>query len=282
MAETAYKTIYRDEWIKAFERDKTTLRETCTREMMSSGRQAVFLVAGSGSEATTRGANGLIPATPLDLNQSTVTLTESHSLKNLTNFNIFAGQSNQRAIMQDMTRSEINRSIDNKIITALATGTVDANATAQIMSKSLVTHATTLLWNAKVPNDGNVYGLATPAAWGHLSDNEEFGEQTWVGKFPLVDGTPAMGASWVVWQGVKWAMHTGLPNMGLSTAQCIIYHKNAIGYGSNAAEIMASADYNDEQDYSWARATTYDQALKLQNSGIVIINHDDSIYSASS
>lgn len=282
MADTAYKVLYRDEWIKAFERDKTTLRECTTRESMINGRQAVFLVAGSGSNATTRGSNGLIPATPLDLNQNTVTLAEAHSLKNMTGFNLFAGQSNQRAIMQDMTRTEINRAIDDAIIAALNTGTVDANSAAQIFTKSLATHAATLLWNSNVPNDGNAFGLLTPAAWGHMSDIEEFGSDLYADGKPNIAGTPPMGAPFKLWQGIKWFMHTGLAGKGTSDAKCIVFHKNAIGYAYSSGEIMAAADYEEEQDYSWARASVYHGSLKLQNSGIVIVHHNDEVYTASS
>jgi hypothetical protein len=279
MATTAFQTLYRDEWIAAFERDKSTLRETTTRESMIRGRQAVFLVASSGSEAVTRGGNGLIPSTPLSLTQNTVTLAEAHSLKQMTGFNLFAGQSNQREIMQNMTRVEINRHVDDIIIDILTTGTVEPTATAGIMTKQLVTEATTLLWNGNVPNDGQVFGLLTPAAWGHLSDIPEFANSQFVGATPLVEGAPTMGKPMKNWLGVNWMMHTGLVGVGTATAECYIYHKSAIGYGYASGEIMASAGYDDEQDYSWARATVYDGALKLQNSGIVVINHDDSQYS---
>lgn len=276
MATTAFQTLYRDEWIAAFERDKTTLRETTTRESMLRGRQAVFLVAGSGSEAVTRGGNGLIPSTPLDLTQNTVTLSEKHSLKQMTGFNIFAGQSNQREIMQKMTRTEINRSVDDIIIDVLASGTVEANATATIMTKELVNIATATLFNADVPNDGDVWGLLTPAAWTALSDLPDFANSQWVGNTAtMTGGMPTMGMPARMWMGVKWMQHTGLTGIGSATAECYIYHRSAIGYAYASGEIMASAGYDDEQDYSWARATVYDGALKLQNSGIVIINHDD-------
>lgn len=280
MATTAFMSLYRDEWIAGFERDKTTLRETVTKESMIRGQSAVFLVAKTGSDAVTRGGNGLIPSTPLSLTQSTVTLTEKHSMKSITGFNIFAGQSNQREIMQTMTRKEINRSIDNQIITILATGTVTPTATAGIMTKQLVTQATTQLWNGFVNNDGNVWGLLTPAAWGHLSDIPEFASSDFVSAMPLTDGIPQMSPGTVKnWMGVKWMMHTGLTNAGLATAQCYIYHRDAIGYACSSAEIQAYADYMQEQDYSWSRATVYDGSLKLQNAGIVVINHDDTQYS---
>lgn len=279
MADTAYSVVYRDEWIRAFERDKSTLRETTTRASAVNGRQAVFLVAASGSESTGRGNNGLIQASSVDLTQSTLTLTESHSLKQLTGFNVTTGQSNQREIMQTMTRTEINRHIDNIIIDILETATVTPSATAAIMTKQLVTKATTLLWEAQVPNDNQVFGLLTPAAWGHLSDIPEFANSQWVGATVLPDGAPTMGFRMKPWMGVSWMMHTGLPGIGTNAAECFIYHRSALGYGYAGADIMAESDYERQQDYSWARASVYDGALLLQNAGIIKIEHDDSQYS---
>lgn len=285
MAETAYQVLYRDEWIHGFERDQALLRGTVTTQTMTmdrGARQATFLVATSNREAVTRGNNGLIPSSVDDLTQSTVTLAEYHDLPQKTRFNIFAGQSDQRAIMQVTSRGVINRHIDDIIIDALETGTVDANATATIMTKGLITKATTILWNAKVHNDGNVFGLLTPAAWGHLSDLPGFTSTDYVNGKPLAAGaqTNNGGVQWAQWMGVKWTMHTGLPGIGTSDARCYIYHKSAVGHAYN--DIQALAGYNEEQDYSWARTTIYDGSLKIQNAGIVVIKHDDSVLSTSS
>ena len=63
MAETAFTTLYRTEFIKGFEQRQSLLRDTVTTEAMVNGNAAVFLVADSGSAtAQTRGVNGLIAA----------------------------------------------------------------------------------------------------------------------------------------------------------------------------------------------------------------------------
>lgn len=277
MADTAYQTVYRDEWIKGFERDQAVLRMTVTTEAMIKGRQAVFLVANTNREAVTRGSNGLIPATVDDLSQNTCTLAEAHDLPQKTGFNIFAGQSNQREIMQAMSRGVINRHIDDTIIAAVAEGTVDANNTAQIMTKGLINKATTILWNNEVPNDGNVWGLLTPAAWAHMSDIKGFSSADYVEMKPLPEGAPTSqrGPEVRRWMGVNWIMHERLPGVGTSSAECYLYHRNAVGHAYDADDVQVFAGYNEEQDYSWARTTIYHGAVKLQNTGIVVIKHDD-------
>lgn len=282
MAETAYQAIYRREWINGFERDQALLKGFVTTEtlpMDNGARTAYFITITSSREAVTRGANGLIPASADDKSQPSVTLNEYHDLPQMTRYNIFAGQSNQREAMQVTSRYVINRHIDDLIVAALNTGTVVANATASLITKSIVNKATTFLWNAKVKNDGMVYGALTPSAWAALSDLPDFANNLYVETKPLVQGAPSSTGAVEVkkWMGVNWVMHTGLPGAGTSAAKCFIWHKSAVGYAYN--DLQALAGYNEEQDYSWARTSVYDGAVKIQNSGIVVINHDDSIYS---
>jgi hypothetical protein len=284
MSETAYQVLYRDEWIHGFERDQALLRgmvTTQTMPMTNGARQAVFLVGVSGRSWVTRGSNGLIPASSDDLTQTTVTLAEHHDLPQKTNFNIFAGQSDQRAMMQVTSRGVINKGIDDEIIDILETATVEVNATASIMTKQLVNRAITTLVNSHVKFDGNIYGALTPAAWSALSDIPAFASADYVNKKPMVEGAPSSngGVKITDWMGIKWVMHDGLPGIGTNAAQCFIWHKAAIGHAYN--DIQALSGYNEEQDYYFARTSIFSGALKIQNAGIVVINHDDSPFVAS-
>jgi hypothetical protein len=280
MAETAFQTMYRDEWIAAFERDGSSLKSTVTTEAMIKGRIATFLVSQSSREAVTRGANGLIAATADNLTQSTVTLAEAHDLPQKTGYNIFAGQSDQRAMMQTQSRKVINRHIDDIILAVINTGSVTINATASIMTKQLVNRGITRLYQANVQNDGNVYGLLTPAAWAHLSDVPDFASSDYVASKPMIEGAPQGGREMKRWLGVTWMVHTGLSGLGTSSAKCYIYHRDAVGYAYDKSDVQALAGYNQEQDYSWARTSIFDGALLIQNSGVVVFNHDDSQYGA--
>lgn len=276
MAATAYSTLYRDSWIKGYERDQSLLRSTVTTEAIVSGREAVFLVATTNREAVTRGPNGLIPAAVDDLTQYTVTLEEKHDLPQKTRFNIFAGQSNQRDIMQSMSRGVINRDIDNEIIDALATGTVEANSTATIMNKGLVNKAVALLGNANVPMT-QIFGLLTPAAFAYLTDLPSFTSIDYVNDKVL---TNPSARKFHTWMGITWMMHTALPGAGTSDASLFVYDMNAVGHAMNVGDIQALAGYNEEQDYYWTRTSLFHGALLLQNAGVVEMHHDDSALSA--
>lgn len=273
MATTAFQQKYRDEFIAGFETRQSILRDTVTTDTMTKGQSTFFLISKPNRTAVTRGANGFIPASMEDLTQVQVQMQERHDLSQKTNFNIFAGQADQRAIMQMESMGVINRDTDLMILATLATGTVNTGTTAT-MSKTLVNRALTKLWNGKVPNDGQVYGLLSPAAWAYLSDVVGFSSRDYVSDQPLVVGPETRR-----WMGVTWLMSPEIPGLGTNAAKCFLWHKSAVGHAIDARQIQTTAGYNEEQDYSYARTTFYHGTAVLQNTGIVVINHDDSALS---
>ncbi|BES72166.1 hypothetical protein RE428_31840 [Marinobacter nanhaiticus D15-8W] len=281
MADTAFQTQYRQEFIAGFEQKQSLLRDTATTEVVIKGNEATFLVADSGSaEATTRGVNGLIPARSDNLNQYTATLSEWHDLVRRTKFNVFASQGDGRRIMQETTMGVINRKIDQEIITELNTGTVNTGSAAT-GSLSLMMKALTILGNNEVPYDGQIYGLITPALLGYLQQLKEFNSADYVSDRKL-DGSGArqLMQGYYDWNGMKLIVHPNLPGKGTNAEKCFLYHKSAIGHAANLEGMDSAVGYDDEQDYSYARATIYMGSKLLQNSGVVVINHDGSAFAA--
>jgi len=284
MADSAFQTQYRQEFIAGFEQRQSLLRDTVTTEAVVKGNTAVFLVADSGSaSAQTRGLNGLIPARADNNTQYSCTLREWHDLVRKTGFNVFASQGNQRDLMQQTTMGVINRKIDDDIITELNTATND-NGTAATGSVSMFQHGRVILGNNAVPWDSNITLLATPAMLAYLEQAPEFANAQYV------DVRPYAGAENVSWRdkpmAYRWrncliVEHPNLPGKGTAAEKCFLYHKNAIGHAANTAGMESPVGYDEEQDYSWARASIFMAAKLLQNSGVVVLNHDGSAYAAS-
>ena len=275
MADHAYQTQYRQEFIQGYEQRQSLTRKTVTTETQIKGNSAVFLVADSGSAAAvTRGLNGLIPARSDNLAQNTATLVEWHDLVRRTSFNIFASQGDGRRIMQNTSMAVMNRKVDSDIITALATGTQDTGAVATA-SLDLAMYALTILGNNDVPMDGNISALITPAFYAFLMQTKEFTNVDYVNNKPF-EGYQTMFR----WANVNWIVQPNLPGKGTAAESCFMYHKDAIGHAINSGEIQTAVGYNEEQDYSYARASAFMGAKVLQNSGIVVINHDGSKYAA--
>lgn len=282
MAETAFQKQFRQETIAAFEVNQSLTRMTTTTEAVIKGNQAEFLVAGSGgATAVTRGVNGMIPARGDDNQQTTVTLVEWHDLVRKTRFNVESSQGDQRSIMQRTTVGVMNRKIDDDIITELNTGTVNTG-TAAVASLALATRAKTILGNADVPFDGEIYALISPAFEAYLHATKEFASVDYVDMKATPDADLAYNGTQKMmrWLGVNWIVHPNLPGVGTNAEKCFMYHKSAIGHAMDAANLNTAAGYDEEQDYSFCRASCFMGTQLLQNSGVVVINHDGSALAA--
>jgi hypothetical protein len=272
----AAQTIYRDQYIEAFERRTSVLRQAVTTNTEMRGGSVVFLVAGSGGRsAVTRGALGLIPPSDDSQTQVTVNFAEDHDLNEKTGFDIFRAQSDQLALMRQNSIGVINRKIDARIIAALETGTVTLGAVGT-MSKTVANKIATILRNANVGevDSGNIYCALSPAAYVYMTDITSFANADYTAKQKVDDGIPELG-QWVRWMGINWCEHSGLTGVG-TTSTCLAWHKAAIGHAISSSGVDAMIGRDEKQDTSWARATVYQGAVKLQNSGIVKFTHDDS------
>lgn len=275
MASNAPQTQYRQEFIQGFELMQSLVRKTVTTEVMIKGNQATFLVADSNSAtAVTRGLNGLIPARADNLTQTTATLVEWHDLVRKTGFNIFESQGDQRRIMQITSMGVLNRKIDEDIIAELETGTQDTGA-AVTASLDLVMYAKTILGNNEVPMDGKISALISPAFHAYLMQTAEFASVDYVNNKPFENGMTMFR-----WAGVNFIVHPNLTGKATAAEKCLMYHMDAIGHAINTGEIMTAIGYDEEQDYSYARASAYLGSKLLQNTGVVVLNHDGSGYAA--
>lgn len=282
MAETANQIQYSQEYVAGFEQNQSLLRQAVTTEAVIKGNTATFVVADSGSAvAVTRGVNGMIPARADNLTQPTATLVEWHDLPRTTRFNIFSSQGDRRALMQRTSQGVLNRRVDSDIITTLETGTVNTGA-AVTASITLVTRCQVILQNSGVPWDSNITFVVTPAFIGYLRQTKEFASAEYVGKKPWESGDP----NWrdkpyaYFWLDAVWIVHPNLTGKGTTAEKCFAFHKSALGHAMDIAGMQTPSGYNEEQDYSWARASCFMGPALLQNAGIVVINHDGSALSA--
>ena len=276
MSDTAFQTMYRQEFISGFEQRQSLLRQTCTTEADINGNTAVFLVADSGSaSAVTRGSNGLIPGRADNLTQNSCTLVEWHDKPVRTGFNLYASQGDGRRIMQETTMGVLNRKVDSDIIAQIDTATQDTGAT-QTGSLPLVMYAKTILGNNDVENDGNIFAVITPAFEAYLMQTKEFASADYVSnkKFEMQNG------SYFKWAGVNFIVSTRLTGKGTSAEKCYMYHKSAIGHACDTERLRVTPGYVEEHDYSFCLATGYFGSKLLQNSGIVQMLHDGSAFAA--
>lgn len=281
MADTAFQTQYRQEYIAGFEQNQSLTRDLVTTEAVIKGNTAVFLVADSGSAvAVNRGVSGLIPARADNLTQNSCTLTEWHDLVRKTSFNVFASQGNQREIMQKTTMGVMNRKVDDQIITELNTGTVTLGSSTRIPDVALFQNSIVKLANASVPWDSNISLLCQPSFLAYLEQATEFASAEYVNLRPYA----GQEAAWrdrpmaYRWRNCLIIAHPNLPGNATSSEISFMFHKAAIGHAMDISGLQTPVGYDSEQDYSWARASCFMGAKILQNAGIVVITHDGSAY----
>jgi hypothetical protein len=277
MPDTAFQTMYRREFIAGFEQHVSLLRDTVTTDGILEGNTYVFLVVDSGgAEAVNRGVNGLIPARADNNVQNSCLLTEWHDLVRKTGYNVFASQGNQRQIMQMTSMAVLNRKIDSQIITELNTGTVTVGSTATIPSIPMLQSGVVKVQNAGVPWDSNITFLCQPSFLAYLEMAPEFSSADYVEMRPYAGSN----ASWrdkpmgYKWRNMLILTHPGLPGKGTSSEKSFLYHKSAIGQAASTDGLKSPVGYNEEQDYSWARASMYMGAKMLQNAGVVVLTAD--------
>ena len=268
-------TQYREETVAEFEEGMSWLRGCCVNEAVIKGNQATFLVAGSGSaSAVSRGVNGLIPAREDSNTQNTATLTEWHDLVRKSRFNIFQSQGDQRALMQATTRKVLNRRIDQDIIDAMDTATNNMGAATTFSLAEVATAITTLGENeVPVEEEDKMFAVATPAVRGYIM------QLATASSIDYVDMKFLTGPNKRImrWAGFNWIFHPNLTGVGTAAENCYFFHQDAIGSAFDAGEgLNVAIGYDDEQDYSYARASSFTGAAMLQQSGIVQMLHNAS------
>ena len=275
MSDTAFQQMFRDEVIMGFEKSQSLARRTVTVEADIRGNQATFLVADSGgATAVTRGVNGDIPTRSDNLNQYTATLQEWHDVPERTNFNIYASQGNGRLIMQRTSMKVINRKIDDDIHAELNTATNTWGAAA-VATLDLITKAKTKLAN-NFADEEEPFALITPAFHGRLMGLNEFTSADYVNLKPFENVSKSKAFNWY---GVNWIVDAGLPGTGTDNAVCFMYSRSAIGHACDIENIQTKVGYDEKNDKSWARCSTYMGSKRLQNSGIIKMPHAEAALS---
>lgn len=275
MAYMITKQQYRDEWVVAFQRGETYLKDCVTKETMLSGLTANFALQGAAGRMSERGTNGLIPSRNRTDTQPQITLKEKHSKETRTGFDVFTAPANLREAMQNAGALTAAREIDYTIIDALATATNSyASGAAQTLTYGKTVDALSELFELDVMAGNEITCLWTPKAWARLLTFQQFASADYIETKPLVGLTLDRPK---IWLGAKHIMHSGLPGMGTATASNFIFAKPAVGHAIATGDIRVDVGYNGEDDYSYSRHTIFDGAVILQQAGVIKVVTDDTV-----
>ena len=271
---------YRNEFIEGFAQTESILMDRCVEESMDSGASVVFDVADLSGELPERGIDGNLPRLSSSDAQLTCALKEYGGYFDITNFEIFKSQSDERKKMNRKIYSRINRRLDRVYIAELANATTQWNSgTAITVNVDTITSIIAELEEAQIPvNPDDVTWVVTPKFHAKLETLQQFTSADYVSSKPM-DGSAGAGfenkKKMKAWSRVGWTVSPLLPGVGTSTATTFLYHRNALGCARPSNQIRYAAGYDDKHHKHYASGVVMAAAKILQNGGIIKVTHAD-------
>lgn len=269
---------YRREFIAAYNVSKSLLADRFTEESMDMGRSVVFDVTAVGGRMQTRSIDGRIPRTNVSDTQVTATLAEYVKKFEVTDFEAFTSQSDERAKMNHRIMESVNQEIDYMILNELANASTSFSSTAAPMTLDTATKLIMALEENSVPvNPNDVTFIGTPAVRAKLMNLTAFTSAEYVNTKPMAGDSGAFSNERKIknWLDCGWIFHPNLTGAGSTSATCFIVHRRALGLAMPASQIRYSAGYDDQDHYHYASATMKGAAKILQNAGILKFLHND-------
>ena len=269
---------YRREFIAVFNQSVSLLKDRATPESMDMGRSAVFDVTAVGGRMAQRSIDGRIPRTNVSDTQVTCTLQEHVKKFEVTDFEAFTSQSDERAKMNHRILESVNQEIDFNFITELANASNSFSATAAPITLDTATRAIATLAANQVPiNAQDVTWVVSPFLEAKLQNIKGYASQEYVLGRPLVDGGNQYQNQVMVkrWLNVTWIVHPNLPGVGSASCATYLWHRRAIGQAMPTSQIKYGAGYDDQDHYHYASATLKAATKILQQPGILKFLHND-------
>lgn len=271
---------YRTEFIDGFAQTESILMDRCIEESMTEGGSAVFDVADLSGEMPERGVDGRLPRLSASDTSVTATLKEYGGTFEITDFERFKSQSDERKKMNRKIYARANRRLDRVYIAELANATTQWNSgTAITVNIDTITSIIAELGEAQIPvTPEDVTWVVSPKMYGKLETLTPFTSADFVNSKPL-DGSDSgkftNSRKMKSWCQVGWTVSPLLPGIGTSTCTTFLYHRNALGCARPANQMMYTAGFDNQHHYHYASGTVKAAVKILQNGGIIKVTHAD-------
>lgn len=283
---TAFITDYEADVHLIFQRFGTVILNTVRWKRDVIGSTAVFQTIAAGT-ATTKARHGTI--TPMN---------QLHAAPSATLADFYAGDwvdaldeakinIDERMAIARSGAAALGRKIDDQLfttMTATSQGTVTWVVTTANGIRNSMLDMLEALYAGDIPNDGQIYGALTSKQWAFAMTVKEFASADYVGPtgLPFTEGAPI--GRYKDYMGVKWTMHTGLPNAGAANAEPFVWHKMAVGYASgkhpknfaNRGEIVADITWHGDRAAHFVNHMMSGGSVLIDDKGVIQGDADDS------
>lgn len=270
--------IYKREFVESYNLGATLLADRFTEESMTVGRSVVFDVATLGGRMSTRSIDGRIPRRNRTDSQITCTIDERVAKEEVTDFEKFTSQADERAKINRSIMISVNEEIDYHVLTELANASTSYSASATPITLDTATKVIATLSQNKVPIGAqDLTWIISPMMEAKLQNITGYTSADYVSTKPLDTGGNQYSGERKVksWLGAGWIVHPNLPNTGTSSCTTYLVHRRALGLGVPTSKMQYEAGRIPGELAECAVAGLMMGCKILQNAGILKFLHND-------
>jgi len=270
--------MYRREFVESYSVGATLLADRFTEESMTMGRSAVFDVATLGGRMSTRSIDGRIPRRNRSDSQITCTIDERVAKEEVTDFEKFTSQADERAKINRSIMISVNEEIDYHVLTELANASTSYSATAAPITLDTATKVIATLSQSKVPIGAqDLTWIISPMLEAKLQTMAGYTSADYVSTKPLESGGNQYDGNRKIksWLGAGWIVHPNLPDTGTASCTTYLVHRRALGLAVPTSKIQYEAGRIPGELAECAVAGLMMGAKILQNAGILKFLHND-------
>lgn len=223
---------YRNQFVEDYQIGMPLLADRFTEETMTAGKSAVFDVHEITGRMSKRSIDGRIPRRERSARQVTMTLEEFVDKEEITDFEKFISQSDERAKINRSLNTRAYDEMDFVVLNALAAATNEYQASAAPMTHSLATNAVAKLGASKVPIGAtDLTWITSTYGEGKLQNITGYTSADYVNTRPLEAGGNQFSKERKIknWVGAGWIVHPNLPGAGTSSCTNYIVHRRSVG-----------------------------------------------------
>mgnify|MGYP000574930592 CR=1 FL=1 len=261
---------YEDDVHTAYQRMGSKCRATVRSKNNVVGESTTFQKVGKGT-ATSKARHGEVPPMNIDHSPVLCALSDHYAGDYIDKLDELKIAHDEYKVIVNAGAYALGRKTDSLIIDQ-ATTTTSTEGGSGLISTKRVLAALEVLQDSDVPmDDGDLYGWMTQHQWAEmLNANSQFTNADYVNVGEFENG----GFRARDWLNVKWQIHTGLPGVGTASAECLIWHKTALGHASGA-DVTTDMQWIGPKVAHWVNSYMSQGAKIVDVQGVVKIPVND-------
>lgn len=278
MPTVAEQIKYRNQFVEDFQIGMPLLADRFTDESMIAGRSAVFDVHSISGRMARRSIDGRIPRRERSATQVTCTLEEYVDKEEVTNFEAFTSQSDERAKINRSLNTRAYDEMDFIILNELSNASTSYSATAAPITHDTATKVIATMASNKVPIGAqDLTWIVSPFMEAKLQNITGYTSSEYTATKPLDTGGNQFSKERKIksWLGCGWIVHPNLTGVGTASCTTYLVHRRALGLAKPSQVMKYEAGPIPGELAEYAVCSITMGAKILQQVGIMKFIHND-------